>query len=320
MRVPRRCDAPCDAIVTRLLLAIAGSFASAQDAAFRVDVNLVRVLATVKDEAGQLVGALPKEVFRISDSGLPQEIAVFERSTSQPLSVAVLIDNSGSTAKDLNSEIVSVRRFFRALLTGGNPDDTASLYSFNWEIVQLSPFTRNLARLERGLKRMKGEAGTSLYDAILFAAGDLEEREGRKVIVLVTDGGDTTSGNRFRDALRAAHIAEATVYPVVIVPIRNDAGRNVGGENALALLAAGTGGRVFQASLGSGLDDAFSTVLADLRTQYLLGYYPRGVPPSDGSFHEIRVEVARPGETQSRLQVSARSGYYGVSRRRGGSR
>ncbi|HWE00639.1 MAG TPA: hypothetical protein VG345_16425, partial [Bryobacteraceae bacterium] len=89
----------------------------------RVDVRLVRILATVKDAAGALVGSLDKSAFSVTDNGVPQEIAVFERQTEQPLSVAILIDNSGSTAIDLPYETASVMRFTRALLREGNPND-----------------------------------------------------------------------------------------------------------------------------------------------------------------------------------------------------
>jgi Ca-activated chloride channel family protein len=304
--------------VSRSAVSLIALLAFAQDASFRVDVNLVRVLATVKDAEGKLVGSLPKDRFRLLDSGVSQDIAVFERSTAVPLSVAVLIDASGSTAKDLAGEVDAVRGFLRALIRGGNEKDAAALYAFNWEVAELSPFTRSLDRLDRGLKRLKGEAGTSLYDALIFALQDLEAREGRKVIVLVTDGGDTTSSHTFRDALRAAHLAEAIVYPILVVPVQTDAGRNIGGENALSSLASGTGGRVFQASLGPALDEAFATVLSDLRTQYLLGYYPRALPRDGGPFREIRVEVLDDGRPSARLRVSARSGYYEESRRGGG--
>src|SRR5712675_2245446 len=103
-------------------------FAFAQDTTFRVDVNLVRVLATVKDTSGRLVGNLNKEDFKLSDNGAPQQIAVFERRTEQPLLVSLLIDNSGSTAKDLKYEIESVNRFVHALFGEGNPKDTLALY------------------------------------------------------------------------------------------------------------------------------------------------------------------------------------------------
>ena len=99
-----------------------------------------RILATVKDDSGTLVGSLNKEDFAVRDNGAPQQVAVFERQTDQPLSVAVLIDNSGSTAKDLRYETDSVTRFVRALLREGNPLDAVALYSFNWEIVRQNGF------------------------------------------------------------------------------------------------------------------------------------------------------------------------------------
>ena len=95
---------------------------------------------------------------------------------------------------------------------------------------------------------------------------------------------------------------------ILVMPITNDAGRNIGGENALAGLAAGTGGRVFTPSVGPTLDSAFAEILRDLRTQYLLGYYPRNVPPSRNRFHRLEVKLRRPD-----LRALARTGYYGES-------
>ena len=271
-----------------------------------VDVNLVRVVATVKTPAGELVGALRKEDFQLSDNGAPQEISVFERQTDQPLSVALLVDTSGSTAKDLKFETDSAARFLRALLSEGNPNDVVSLYSFNWEVRQNREFTHSLTSLTNSLKLLHGEAGTSLYDAIYLAARDLEDREGRKVMIIVTDGGDTTSAKTLKQALAAAHYADAVIYPVVVIPITNDAGRNIGGENALKFMADGTGGRTFLPSLGAELDRAFSDIIDELRTQYVLGFYPRNVPLTKDPFHNLDVRVKRPD-----LRVSARNGYYG---------
>jgi Ca-activated chloride channel family protein len=270
-----------------LLFSSVGTAAAQEPATIRVDVQLVRILATVKDPSGGLVGSLSKGDFSVSDNGVPQQISVFERQTDQPLSVAVMIDNSGSTAKDLKFETDSVTRFLHALFREGNPEDMAALYSFNWEIVKQNAFTRNLSAIEHSLRLLRGEAGTSLYDAILLASRDIEERHGRKVLVIITDGGDTTSRSDFQRATEAAQLADAVIYPVLIVPITNDAGRNVGGENALATLALRTGGRVFVPSVGAALDQAFDQILRDLRTQYLLGFYPKDVPPTKERFHTL---------------------------------
>lgn len=277
-----------------------------QEATIRVDVNLVRILATVKTSAGQLVGSLEKEDFRVLDNGAAQQISVFERRTEQPLSVALLVDTSGSTAKELKYEVESVSHFLRALFAEGNAKDAVALYSFNYQVVRHNNFTHNHASLERSLRLLKAEAGTALYDAIYLGAQDLEAREGRRVIVLVTDGGDTGSTKDFHGALEAAHLADAVIYPILVVPITNEAGRNVGGENALTTLAARTGGRVFAPSVGPALDAAFAEIMKELRTQYLLGYYPKNVPLSKNRFHRLEVQVRNPD-----LRVTARNGYYG---------
>ncbi len=289
---------------------VSGWLALAQeDASFRADVQLVRILATVKDQTGALVGSLEKEDFTVTDNGVPQRISVFERHTDQPLSVAVLIDNSGSTAKDLKFETDSVTRFLRVLLKEGNPEDAVSLYSFNWEIVKQNGFTRNIPAIERSLRGLRGEAGTALYDAILLASRDIEDRPGRKVLVIVTDGGDTISHTDFQRATEAAQLADAVIYPVLVVPITNEAGRNVGGENALTTLAERTGGRVFAPSLGAALDQTFDEIIHDLRTQYLLAFYPKDVPPAKDRFHTLGITLRNP-----QLQVKARNGYYGEAR------
>jgi Ca-activated chloride channel homolog len=293
------------------LLAVAATVCalrlSAQDPVIRVNVNLVPITATVRNRAGQLVGALRKEDFQISDNGVRQEIAVFERQTEQPLSVALLIDVSGSTAKDLKYEIDSASRFIRVLLTQGNPKDQVALYAFDDEVWLVNNFTHSSSLLEASLKRIHGTAGTSLYDAIWLAATEgLETREGRKVMVIVSDGGNTTSSKDSHQALQAAQLANAVIYPVVDMPITNDAGRNVGGENALTFMAEGTGGRTFFPSSGAQLDKAFDEIIAELRTAYLIGFYPHDVPPAKDRFHRLTVRVQPP-----ELQVSARNGYYG---------
>jgi len=280
--------------------------AAAQDTVIRVNVRLVRLLATVKNSAGALIGSLSRTDFSVFDSGVRQEIAVFERQTEQPLSVAVMIDTSASTGIQLKYELDSVDRFFKALLREGHPDDAAALYSFNWQVTLMTSYTRRLARLEAQLKSLKSEGGTSLYDAIYLAARDLQGREGRHVMIVVTDGGDTTSAKDFRAALEAAQLADAVLYPVLVIPIQNDAGRNVGGENALTTLAAGTGARVFFPGTGAELDRAFDDILRELRTQYLIGYYPKDVPAAKDRFHNVQLKLSDP-----HLRVLTRSGYYG---------
>jgi Ca-activated chloride channel homolog len=297
-----------------LFLATLGLCAPAkpQDPVIKVNVRLVRMLVTVKDGAGELVGSLNKNDFAVYDNGVQQDIAVFDRQTEQPLSVAMLVDTSASTGIELHYELDSVSRFLKVLLGEGNPDDTVALYSFNWQITLLTSYTRRFARVDQKLKQMKSEGGTSMYDALFLASRELEYRAGRHVMVMVTDGGDTTSSKDFHQALEAAQLADAILYPVLVVPITNDAGRNVGGEHALATLAAGTGGHVFTPNLGAQLDKAFDDILHELRTQYMIGFYPKGVPPTKDRFHNLKIAVQ--SNLQNRgLRVTTRSGYYGDS-------
>jgi Ca-activated chloride channel family protein len=290
-----------------LLMMLALATANAQ---FKVDVHLVRLLVNVKNPAGELVGSLDPKEFTVYDNGVPQEIAVFERYTTQPLSIAVMIDNSGSTRKDLPYEITSIGKFLSALFGEGNDRDMAALYSFNYDVTLLNTFTRRQKQLEDRLRLVKPEGGTSLYDAIFFAAQELRGRPGRHVMVIVTDGGDTTSSHKYKDALESAQRADAVMYPIVVVPIANDAGRNTGGEHALQTLASSTGGRWFDPDVGERLDRAFADILLDLRAQYMLGYYPRGAGTETRGFHTTQVELKRKD-----LRAFTRTGYYGVESR-----
>jgi Ca-activated chloride channel homolog len=266
---------------------------------------LVRVLATVRDAQGGLVANLGKQDFRVFDSGVQQELAVFEQTTSVPLSVAVLMDTSGSVQNDLHYEEESVLRFIPALLDSGNPQDAFALFTFNWHTSLEADFSRSKKRAERVLHGLRGEGGTSLYDAVFLASDTLAARDGRHVMVVVTDGGDTTSYKRYEDALAAAQRADIILYPVVVVPISGDAGRNTGGEHALATLAASTGGRIFYPEGFDRLNEAFTAIIRELRTQYLLGFYPRDVREEPRLFHPVKVEVRDPS-----MHVTARSGYY----------
>jgi Ca-activated chloride channel homolog len=272
---------------------------------FSVKVNLVRLLTSVRDRDGAIMTTLSREDFQVIDNGIPQDIAVFERNTSVPLSVSILIDTSGSTRGDLHFEVDSVTKFLHALVRDGNPSDTFALYSFNWQVRMETEYGRNARRAESALRALKGEGGTSLYDAIYLASDELATREGRHVMVVVTDGGDTTSYKKFADALRSAQLADAVIYPIVVVPIPNDAGRNTGGEHALDTLAADTGGRIFYPAGFDQLDQTFDDILRELRTQYLLGFYPKSSLQKPRQYHRIQIVMRDKG-----LRVAARSGYY----------
>jgi Ca-activated chloride channel family protein len=287
-------------------LSLAAAVAAQQTPTFSVDVKLVNVIATVKDASGRPIGDLEKANFRVLAAGTPQEIAVFERRTDRPLSVALLFDASLSVAKELKFEQDAALRFVRKLLgAGSHPQDRVAVFRFSSEVDQVVGFTASLERLQEALYLIRPDSGTSVYDALYLAAEALERRDGRKVVIIVTDGGDTTSTTTYHRALEALQLADTVVYSVIVVPVTSDAGRNLGGENALKTIAGSTGGLWFRQHAEQDLDRTFEQILRDLRVQYLLGFYPRGIPAGGDRFRRLEIRVDRSG-----VQVLARNGYY----------
>jgi Ca-activated chloride channel family protein len=272
---------------------------------FKVDVKLVNVFVSVTDPNGAPVAGLKKDDFQLMEDGLPQKIAVFGRESQLPLSVVLSVDTSLSTRRDLPLELESARRFVHSLL---RPVDRLSVYKFSEIVEEVVPFTADLKTVDRGLTGIKAGSATALCDAVYLAADALESRQGRKVMVIITDGGDTVSKVDYQDALRAAQQAEAIVYSIIIVPIEASAGRDLGGEHALIQLSHDTGGRHYYASSIKTLDTAFEQIDEEVRTQYLLAYYPsRRVADSD--FRRIDVQVHGSADSPQ-LRPRYRTGYF----------
>ncbi len=271
----------------------------------KVDVKLVNVFVTVSDEHGAPIGGLNKDSFRLKEDGLEQKIAVFDRESPLPLSIVLAIDTSLSTRKDLPLELVSARRFTHDIL---RPVDALSLYGFNETVSEVVPFTSDLHLIDRGIDRLRLGSATALYDAMYLSSQALDRRRGRKVMVVITDGGDTVSTVDYQQAVRSAQEAEAIVYSIIIVPIEASAGRDTGGEHALIQLSEDTGGRFFYATSAPQLDEAFRQISDELRTQYLLAYYP-SQRLSDSSYRRIQVEVSGASPTPV-FKVRHRTGYY----------
>jgi Ca-activated chloride channel family protein len=277
-------------------------------ATLKVDVKLVNVFVTVTDEHGAPIGGLKKENFALAEDGREQKISVFDKESALPLSIALAIDTSLSTRHDLPLEQASAKRFVRTIL---RPVDAFSVYGFSEVVHEATPgFTPDLKRIEDGIDHIRVGAATALYDAIYLASRAVDRRQGRKVIVLITDGEDTISKVDYKEAVRAAEEAEALVYSIIIVPIENSAGREIGGEHALIQLSEDTGGKYYYATSIAQLDDAFRKISDELRTQYLLAYYP-SQRTSFSEFRRINVKVAGVADA-SAYQVRHRAGYYTV--------
>jgi len=288
-----------------LLLACISARAQEPESTIRVDVRLVNVFVTVTDAHGTPVADLKQENFELQEDGRTQKIAVFGRESALPLSIVVAIDTSLSTRKDLPLELASAKRFAHAVL---RPVDRLSLYQFSEIVNEVTPFTSDLREIDRGIDRVHPGSATALYDALFLGAQALESRQGRKVMVVITDGGDTVSSVSYTEALRAAQEAEAIMYSIIVVPIEASAGRDTGGEHALIQLSEDTGGKYFYATSVPQLDEAFQKISDELRTQYLLAYYP-SQRIADSEFRRIQVTV-NGLPSGSDYKVRHRTGYY----------
>jgi len=271
-----------------------------------VDVKLVNVFVNVTDANGALVGGLARDDFAIAEDNRPQQIAVFERQSELPLNLTLAIDTSASTYKDRGLEQQAAKRFVQALM---RTQDQMSVLEFDTFVSELTPFTNKVAQIDHGLDRMRGEGGTALYEAIYLGSQRLGGKAGRKVLVLVSDGGDTVKSTTYAQALEQALRNEVMIYSIIDVPVEASAGRDLGGEHALIALSEQTGGKSFYASAG-GLDKAFAQLSDDLRTQYVLGYYPHHQEPGR-TFHRINVTIPRAANEAFTLRY--RTGYYADS-------
>ena len=227
------------------LLVGAPLLAQEPETTIKVDVKLVNVFVTVTDARGAPVANLQKENFVLKEDGKEQKIAIFSRESALPLSIVLAVDTSLSTRKDLPLELTSARKFAHAIV---RPQDGLAVYKFSEEVSEVVPFTSDLKKIDAGIDRVRNGSATALYDAVFLGSQALSRRQGRKVMVVITDGGDTMSQVDYKEALRAAQEAEAIIYSIIIVPIEADAGRDTGGEHALIQISADTGGKYYYAT------------------------------------------------------------------------
>jgi Ca-activated chloride channel family protein len=207
-------------------------------------------------------------------------------------------------------EADAARRFAHALLRS---QDQMSLLQFATEVRELTPFTNKVSQIDRGLGQLKGDWATALYDAISIGSERLGKREGPKVLVLVSDGDDTAKNTTYAQALEQALRNEVMIYSIIDVPIEASAGRDLVGEHALITLAEQTGGKSYYVSDG-GLDKAFARVSDDLRTQYLLAYYPKNQEPGR-AFHRVQITIPRAAAQD--FNIRHRTGYFADSPAKG---
>ena len=260
----------------------------------KVHVSLVNVLVSVLDDHNRPAPDLPVEAFQVFEEGVQQKIDVFESETEQPLDLALMVDASLSAHKEMPLERQAATNFIKQVL---RPVDRMSVFCFDENVTQLAGFSDNVATLQEAVRRIPDGGGTSIYDAILLASRTMERRssERRRVIVMLTDAGETTSRADFEMARKAALRAEALLYTIVIRPVKNENGRNTAGEHALQTITETTGGAMFFPDSAQELPIIFDRIDQELRTQYRLAYYPNPRGPAN-SYRTIEVKVL-PGYT-----------------------
>jgi Ca-activated chloride channel family protein len=268
----------------------------------RISSNLVPVPASVVDLRGFALTNLKLEDFELRIDGQIKTISELSRSDT-PVRLALLFDNSGSLLASREIEKQAASRFFRHVL---RPYDQAAIYSVATDVYLAQALTKDIRKLEQTIDSFgKPEGGTSLLDGIVEAAVYLKAYNGRKVIVIVSDGADTTSRFDFETTLQKVLSEDCEVYVVQTGLYENANLRDLTAERRMELLTAQTGGAVYIPKETADLETAFGQIAADLAQQYVLSYYAVD-ERRDGQFHSIALSV----KTRRDTRVRARRGFY----------
>ncbi len=291
----------------------------------KVDVDVVNLLCSVRNKAGGLVGNLSKDDFVLLEDGKPQTIKYFTRETDVPLTIGLLIDISGSQARLIEDERRAAYQFFSQVL---RKKDMAFLISFGPECELLQDFTNSPRLLQAALEGLHVESavaglhpgpvptasklrGTVLYDAVYLAATDrLQKEVGRKAMVLITDGVDQGSRLKKEAAIESAQKSDAIIYGIYYVD--HAAYFGMGGfgmgvsDAALKQMSDETGGRLLRVDRKHTLNDIFTQIQEEMRSQYAIGFTSTN-PNKDGRFRR-----REPKTREKNQKVQARKGYYAM--------
>lgn len=297
------------------------------DAPIKVRVNLVNVMASVRDKHNAPIPTLTKDDFTVLENGTPQTIKYFSKESDLPLTIGLLIDVSGSQERLIDIEKSAAGQFFQSVM---RPKDQAFIISFGADSELLQDLTSSKRLLVKGLEDVKpnfgfqgihpgpvptqvSPHGTVLYDAVYLAASDRMSHEvGRKAIVLITDGVDQGSKYTLEKALEYAQKSDAVIYSIYYVDHSAYGGGGFsfggGGEGYLRKLSNETGGRVYSVDRKHTLDEVFKELQEEMRTQYAIAYTST-TPRSDGSYQKLDIRTK-----DKDLKVQARKGYYAMAK------
>src|SRR5580704_12720691 len=287
----------------------------------KVNVNLVNVYFSVRDKSGYITNLHKDDCSIYEDKGL-QKTKNFTQEKNLPLTIGILLDTSGSQQNVLPLAQTSGAEFLKDVLT---PKDEAFLISFDINVNLLADYTNSPREIRRAIDSAQintgagtgsvtgnGTArGTLLFDAVYLAAHDkLRQEAGRKILVLLTDGGDQGSQENLKTATEAAQKANAIIYVILIADRGFYGGFGMGytGDADMERLAKDTGGRVINVgNNGKKLQEAFDQIQDELRTQYLASYTSTNPKVNDGTFRTLNITC---GKDQ---KVQARKGYYAMA-------
>jgi len=302
------------------------------DDVVRVETNLTNVFFTAADKQKRFVGTLKKEDIRILEDGVPQEIFAFQPNSDLPLSIAILIDCSGSEERTLPMEKDAARSFLESVL---RPEkDEAAVVTFTGEVTLEQGLTGNMGRLRRAIDDVRfvppaGYLGggvvvggtppisgtrqilagsTAIWDAIWATSNELlsaSAEQTRRAMILLTDGQDTISQVRMQEAINRALKADALIYSIGIGD-RYEFGID---EGALKKLSEQTGGRAFFPNNERDLANAFAQIERDLRERYLIAYSSTN-KMRDGAYRKVSIEIVNPTVRKDNLKLNYRPGYF----------
>jgi Ca-activated chloride channel family protein len=284
----------------------------------KLESRLVTLSVNAVDANGSPVGGLERKDFRLLEDGKEQKIAFFDQQASTPLSIVLALDGSESVQRNEKLEKQAAERFVKSVVRTGLPGpggDELDVMEFDETVTEVVSFTSDLKRILQGFDRMERGDATALYDCVYLASqrlGQTSQAGGRRrVLVLITDGGDTVHGVQYPQAVEQAQRAGVMIYSLIVIPIYADAGRNTGGEHALIQMADDTGGKYFYVEDAKDLGPALQKVSDDLRTQYVLGYYaPEKAPKNRGDgYRALKVELTNL-DLAGKIGLRYRSGYY----------
>jgi len=297
-------------LVVALLGLVAGLApkANGQQATFRADIDVVSMGVTVTNRRGDFITDLTGEDFEVVEDGRPQQLRYFARGeetvSAPPLHVGLLFDTSGSMGEDITLARSAAVRFLNTLTDAVD----MTLVDFDTEVRVATYPQGDFPRLVERIRGRRPEGMTAMYDALGVYLHGAADQEGRTILVLFTDGGDTRSAMAFGEVMTLVRASNVTIYTVGFLEHQPSSARTTQ-RAQLSQIATATGGQAFFPSSMKDVEASYDKVVGQIRAQYILGYASTN-PAKDGAWRKVDVTVRRPDLKGARIQ--SRKGYFAL--------